>query len=121
MQIVTYNLGLLGSGYFILRKNTLCEDENKLEINSENDCKGAAEFIRYYAGVKLNKGNVPKGCYLGNGGVWFNKHRVGSRQADSSPICIMNGKYEYSTIKILEKLSDNTKKMKIPYVISHQL
>ena len=78
----------------MLQKNTLCEDENKLEINSENDCKGAAKLIGHYAGVKLNKGNKPKGCYIGSGGVWFNKHSVGSRQADSSPICIMKGKYK---------------------------
>ena len=92
----------------MLRKNTICEDENKLEINSVNDCKGAAKLIGYYAGVKRNKGNVPKGCYVGNGGVWFNKNLVGSRQADTSPICIMNGKYKYSTIKILGKLQKKT-------------
>ena len=80
----------------MLGKNYLCEDEHMVDITSSNECTGAAKLIgNKLAGIKLNSQELPKGCYIGKGGVWFNKHHVGSREANSRPICILKGRYMY--------------------------
>ena len=76
----------------MLEKNDICADDNKLDINSQHDCKGAAEFVGSFKGLKTSE-VLPKGCYLRRGEVRFNRHPVGRRETESAPLCIMNGKF----------------------------
>ena len=88
-----YIILILGSLYILLDRNTLCADEDKVEIDNENDCKKAAErigFRKKYAGTR-NKSFVPRGCYLDAGFALYNRHSVGSRHKKDAPICITQG------------------------------
>ena len=75
--------------YAWIGKNHLCNDYHKFDIKNENDCKAAAKERGFDIFVDVSSGSsFPKGCFYRVGGTLvFNRHSVGSRQRDSSPVC----------------------------------
>ena len=71
--------------------NQFCADEGKSDI-TEEECKTFADNEELGFQSETDPG-YPKGCYqFGKGGkVYFNRHSVGSRQSNSSPICSDKG------------------------------
>ena len=75
--------------FVTIEENQLCSDfHSKLDID-ENDCKQAAKDRWKGFGLQTTSYN-PKGCFE-LGGVWFNRHPVGSRNSMAAPICRRRG------------------------------
>ena len=75
--------------YAWIGKNRLCNDYHKFDIEDKNDCKTAAKERGFDIFMDVSsRSSFPKGCFYHFGGTLvFNRHSVGSRQPDSSPVC----------------------------------
>ena len=81
VTITSYNYTSIG-------KNHLCSDYGKFDIEDENDCKAGAKERGFNSfNFQDYRSSFPKGCFYHFGIVYFNRHSVGSRHHDSSPIC----------------------------------
>ena len=87
----SYGTYIFAPAYVVIEKNQFCADEGKGDI-TEEECKTFADKEDVGFGSETDA-SYPKGCYqFGNGGkVYFNRHPVGSRQSNSSPICSDQG------------------------------
>ena len=94
---------LLGSIYVSIRRNRLCKDDSYIEIDNKKDCKRAAEKIGVPFGSTETKKGYPKGCYV-NGAVFFNTHSVGSKQKQSTPLCIAHGQSNYLKFRFKDRI-----------------
>ena len=75
----------------MIGKNRLCAEEGKGEI-AEDDCKKYADEANLGFQTETDE-YYPKGCYQYNDvKVYFNRHRVGSKDSLSAPICSGQGK-----------------------------
>ena len=95
-----------GTTHVWLGKNSLCADEDTVDIHNEEDCKRAADEAGYNF-HKLTTPFHPKGCFL-NVGVVFNNHTVGRREMHSASIC-RESKFHHPQILIIEYNKFNVK------------
>ena len=79
--------------------NGFCEDDGKVQISNENDCKKGAERRGLEYKTVITNDDRPKGCYrYKKGKVYFNNYSVGSRSVDATPICMTPGKFRYRMV-----------------------
>ena len=75
----------------MFRSNSLCADGGKYEM-AEDDCQKFADKKKLGFQTETKEG-FPKGCYqYADGSLYFNRHRVGSKESQSAPICSDKGK-----------------------------
>ena len=75
----------------MIGKNRLCADAGKVEI-AQDDCEKVADETNL-GFQTVTEERYPKGCFQYNDGkVYFNRHRVGSKDSLAAPICSGQGK-----------------------------
>jgi len=87
----------LCTAYSVIGANRVCADDGLGEV-AEDDCEKFADKKNLRFRTQTNK-NSPKGCYqYDDDKVYFNRHRVGSKQIESAPICSGQAEYFKSSI-----------------------
>ena len=92
ISILLCKISLINISYFlfsehvVLEKNGLCNEQNI--IDDENECRLAAVSTGIENDVILvTLAIYPRGCFVHDSQVWFNRHPIGNRRESCAPIC----------------------------------
>ena len=66
---------------------SMCKDEGFDDLLDKEDCRKAAEFVGFRLFRADSWGVRPKGCFLENGNIFWNKHAVGKADENIASIC----------------------------------
>ena len=89
-HVVTFHFQL--DTFFVLESGTICSDFNRRILNDVKSCRSAVPKLKYFD-PRTNfekvesRSDWPSGCYITNGGVYFNNHSTGNRNPMANHIC----------------------------------
>ena len=74
--------------------NRLCTDEDRLYVNSIEECEQAAKIMEYEYKSILQRDQYPPGCYFlhDTNFIYYNNHLNGHNNKNAEQICKGKGK-----------------------------